>query len=342
MSSTIFNQARMGCVPTKIAPVAMDSPLDTQAIYDEYSSEVHRYLRNTPHVNARSSPYQGGGPKRVKLLDSELSWERELDWYRPPVYDHPILVREPRPFWADPVDVSGIQFNTYDSALGYERKSHEGVFKTNAQNMPLNLRGRCGIAGRGLLGRWGPNHAADPVATRWSRDRLGNKRFDSDGSPILEFVAIKRKDTGEWAIPGGMVDPGENVSLTLKREFGEETMASMELSPEEHRQLMCNLDHVFSDGVLVYSGYVDDIRNTDHAWMETVCVNFHDDSGTAFSKFKLRSGDDAGDVAWKEYRDDIRLYATHAIFLKSIFNMRLAIHHAQQSHQVTNGQSGQW
>ena len=30
------------------------------------------------------------------------------------------------------------------------------------------------------------------------------------GKPVLEFVSIQRKDTGEWAIPGGMVDPGEN------------------------------------------------------------------------------------------------------------------------------------
>lgn len=29
----------------------------------------------------------------------------------------------------------------------------------------------------------------------------------------------------------------------------------------------------------VYKGYVDDPRNTDNAWMETVAVNFHDDTG---------------------------------------------------------------
>lgn len=29
----------------------------------------------------------------------------------------------------------------------------------------------------------------------------------------------------------------------------------------------------------VYKGYVDDPRNTDNSWMETVAVNFHDDLG---------------------------------------------------------------
>ena len=76
------------------------------------------------------------------------------------------------------------------------------------------------MVGRGSLGRWGPNHAADPVVTRlvlavlarfcleeclfWHRWKLsadGTKLMHRE-KPILEFVAIKRKDTGNWAIPG--------------------------------------------------------------------------------------------------------------------------------------------
>lgn len=44
---------------------------------------------------------------------------------------------------------------------------------------------------------------------------------------VLQFVAIKRKDCGELAIAGGMVEPGEKISTTLKREFGEEAMNSL-------------------------------------------------------------------------------------------------------------------
>ena len=58
--------------------------------------------------------------------------------------------------------------------------------------------GRTGLAGRGLLGKWGPNHAADPIVTRFNP--LSSK---------LQFVAIKRKDTGEWALPGGLVGAAE-------------------------------------------------------------------------------------------------------------------------------------
>ena len=32
------------------------------------------------------------------------------------------------------------------------------------------------------------------------------------------------------------------------------------------------LEHAFQNGHVLYRGYVDDPRNTDEAWMETVCV----------------------------------------------------------------------
>lgn len=35
--------------------------------------------------------------------------------------------------------------------------------------IPRNPMGRTGMSGRGLLGRFGPNHAADPIVTRYLR-----------------------------------------------------------------------------------------------------------------------------------------------------------------------------
>lgn len=40
------------------------------------------------------------------------------------------------------------------------------------------------------------------------------------------MVAIQRLDNDMWAIPGGMVDPGEKATATLKREFTEEALNS--------------------------------------------------------------------------------------------------------------------
>lgn len=45
--------------------------------------------------------------------------------------------------------------------------------------------------------------------------------------PILQFIAIQRGDTGEWALPGGMVDPGEKVTAAAIREFQEEATNSL-------------------------------------------------------------------------------------------------------------------
>lgn len=68
----------------------------------------------------------------------------------------------------------------------------------------MNIRGRTGLKGRGVLGKWGPNHAADPIVTRWKRDGDGKVVKDAaSGKPILQFVSIQRGDTKEWAIPGG-------------------------------------------------------------------------------------------------------------------------------------------
>lgn len=44
--------------------------------------------------------------------------------------------------------------------------------------------------------------------------------------PILpdgKIVLVRRQDTGEWALPGGIVNWGEDVSTAAKRELAEET-----------------------------------------------------------------------------------------------------------------------
>lgn len=61
-----------------------------------------------------------------------------------------------------------------------------------------------------------------------------------------------------------MVDPGEHISETVKREFQEEAMQDG-VDPALVNQL-------FSKGRKVYESYVDDPRNTDNAWIETVAM----------------------------------------------------------------------
>lgn len=113
-----------------------------------------------------------------------------------------------------------------------------------------------------------------------------------------------------------MVDPGELVSETLKREFCEESLNMMEMKPEKQEELKQRLKSFFEQGQTIYKGYVDDPRNTDNAWIETVAVNFHDETGQLTSQISLNAGDDAQSVRWIDIDGQIKLYANHLKFIE--------------------------
>lgn len=70
--------------------------------------------------------------------------------------------------------------------------------------------------------------------------------------------------------------------------------------------------------MVIYKGYVDDPRNTDNAWMETVAVNFHDEDGKSVGKFDLKAGDDAQRVQWMDIDRNLDLYASHSNFIQTV------------------------
>ncbi|KAM7386629.1 hypothetical protein PAMA_009303 [Pampus argenteus] len=275
-----------------------------------------------PHVKSRCAQYPGSTTERFQVPDNMVDWSQNWPLYNPVSYTHPSV--EKKPVWADP-DIGSFspQFNTVDGPV--DRTSFEGSYKVE-NGKPLNPRGRTGLTGRGLLGRWGPNHAADPIVTRWKIDANGAKINHSvSKQPILQFVSIKRKDCDEWAIPGGMVDAGEQISVTLQREFSEEALNSLEVTPSERAEIHNRIIKLFkSPGFQVYKGYVDDPRNTDNAWMETVAVNFHDETGDSVSELPLQAGDDAGQVQWSDVDSSFPLYASHSHFLEMVAKERNA------------------
>ena len=117
-----------------------------------------------------------------------------------------------------------------------------------------------------------------------------------------------------------MVDSGEKISETLKREFMEESLNLNELTPTEQNSLKERLKAFFSpeNGVEVYKDIVNDPRNTDNAWMETIAVNFHDASGDIFRHIPLTAGDDAQAVRWVDLDSSLALYANHKEFLEIV------------------------
>ncbi|KAG0723827.1 ADP-ribose pyrophosphatase, mitochondrial [Chionoecetes opilio] len=116
-----------------------------------------------------------------------------------------------------------------------------------------------------------------------------------------------------------MVDPGERVTTTLQREFLEEALNSLEMTTRQKEESESQLKDLFKGGVEVYSGYVDDPRNTDNSWMETVAYNFHQDDllGVLYS-MRLHAGDDAKAAKWQDMSSSLNLYASHEHMIEKV------------------------
>lgn len=224
-------------------------------------------------------------PERFPVPDHLVAWEADYPDYAPPYYVSPVVLANDATLkpngWADPEDISLLPAPPEESLTG--------PLSLDEKGRPVNPVGRTGIAGRGLLGKWGPNYAADPIITRINRE-----------TNSIELLAVQRKDNGQWAIPGGMVDKGEEVTRTLARELREETGVELDMAR----------------GTLTYRGYVDDPRNTDHAWMETTARHLHLSAEIA-DRMILRAGDDARAVQWLPLtpRTAGGLYASHCALI---------------------------
>ena len=220
--------------------------------------------------------------------------EEEPGLYQPAEFTAPEVLANGRELatggrWADTPKPLRFELNarttyTLDNNDGVQLRT---VVDFDTRGAPLNPHGRTGLRGRGLLGQWGPNHAADPIVTR--REPLTGQ---------LQLLAILRKDTHEWALPGGMVKEGNSVSATVLRSMQE--VGHGKFKKKEDRALFDSLvSKLFKTGAPIYRGYVDDPRNTDNAWMESTAVHFHCSSELgAMLPLVADTSSKAGAVGW--------------------------------------------
>lgn len=149
--------------------------------------------------------------------------------------------------------------------------------------------------GRHILGKYGPNHACDPIIT-----------CDNP----LRILVVKRKDTGQYAFPGGMVDAGEMMTEALERELREEAGDAFSVLKKE-----------LSRARVVYCGHVVDPRETMHAWIESYVKHLHLSKRVAEAIPLKATGDEGviGAATWLEITPDNvdALYGDHSRLLRA-------------------------
>jgi len=229
--------------------------------------------------------------------------------YKPIDFTHPVVLK--KPIWADP-DMGEVDLEEYLTRLTFSIDQ----FFNPLSNLPfkdehgfrLNPLGRTGLKGRGLLGKYGPNHATDFIGFRQDPQTLK-----------IQILLIKRGDgTGKLALPGGMVNKGEIEDEAFVRESLEEAVF---FENEEDKAKFKAL--MKSQAKRIFSCPVDDPRQTDYSWMESTIYSyfFHGELEQLVNeKAKIIGRDDAEKAFWEDLTYDLikpsdLFFASHLDFI---------------------------
>ena len=203
-------------------------------------------------------------PPRLRVPIDEAPWGAECPDYTPPYHVDPAVLSNGAPEkaggWADPEEF----------VKDREPGEREIADVHDAAGRALNPRGRTGIAGRGLLGRWGTNFMVGAVVVR-----TGGTAGE------LDILLGQAGPGGDLSLPNGFVASGENRETAMARVLEDTTG----WRPEP------------GTGDVVFEGYGYDARQTDHAWIEIQARLFH--LGDEFGPSRFRPGSDFEALEWR-------------------------------------------
>uniref|UniRef100_A0A8C3NF97 Transient receptor potential cation channel subfamily M member 2 n=1 Tax=Geospiza parvula TaxID=87175 RepID=A0A8C3NF97_GEOPR len=257
------------------------------------------------HVLARNLLYPGSHILRFPVPDEKVPWEVDFPLYDPPAYsaDHKDMAVQD-PFSLSLESLLKINYNTMDGLI--DRQSFHGLYAVQ-DGLPLNPMGRTGLRGRGRLHCFGPNHALHPVVTRWRRN-LDGSIIRKSLKKMLEVLVAQYPLSDVWALPGGSLEPGETLPLKLKWIL--------------RREFWPQFQNLLKQGTEVHKGYLDDPRNTDNAWVETVAISVHSDTQHDLEMKRLNSFLQGCDpelcIRWQVLDKRIPLHANHKELLHKV------------------------
>ena len=227
-------------------------------------------LGEVPHEHCRNDDLRGTlyEEARQSVADHLVPWDTSWEGYSPPDYTTSEIKSAP---YADPEDPRAVKD-------WEERQRKAGQpFKFDRDGRPLNPRGRTGLRGRGSLPLWGPNHAFDPVVTRM-KIAMNENSMAISAEPKVQMLAFRRPDL-RFGIPGVGKEPFIDFGEKLNDAFDK---VAKEISAEKGEQAAASfrgqLERLLEHGKDMYTGYVDDPRNTDNAWQVTRCCHYHIDN----------------------------------------------------------------
>ncbi|RWS01510.1 protein ced-11-like protein [Dinothrombium tinctorium] len=270
---------------------------------DIEKSKKHERKKEEAHLLSRMSPYPNTQTNRLPVPDKYVPWD--ISWldYCPPVHSLPkdafaqsvnadeetIILSISRT--APPMIKPEFKFNalfTYNDKV-YDRKSW--ITDNNNQSLiyqldgifPLNPCGRTGLAGRGSLPRWGPNHYIFVFITKYNNIAAS-----------FEFLSAKKQtsDCSDYSLIGGFV-AGDNAFAVVQQQLDPKNKSKQWKSARNMIEFLANKveANIFkSEGVktrtssvpekcvqhhLAFKGYMDSPYNTDNAWKEVEFWHFH-------------------------------------------------------------------
>ena len=233
-----------------------------------------------------------------------------FDWtdsqYKPNYFEDGVLLKKPIPNWACDMNIKHATLDARQTYYMFDFRCPHTLKPLSESRVPydhnhgryLNPGGKTGLIGRGVLGWFGPNHAADNIVTR-------------EHGPHFQVLLVEKhqNDGVALAFPAGMVEPGMDVVTTLKKKLTEEAVESGDAVNQLFETCKQNV---------VYSGIVDDYRNTDWAWIETTAVWFHATTLIGSLELRVKDKEEIRGVRWVNIEDVTEMYASHMDWLNIV------------------------